>query len=696
MSRVIQSGRLAAAGLSIALLVSTAHAADQADDAVVVTGTRFPQSAAKLPASVTVIGPEDIARSAARTLPELLSEQAGLAARDLYGNNGAAASIDMRGFGATAGQNTLILVDGRRVSDIDLTTVQWSAIPLSSVERIEVLRGTGAVLYGDGASSGVINIITRSPLKKGAMAEVRVRMGSYNTGEVQLGAGYASGAFGINGTLYQYGSDGYRANNRNEQKNSALNLRWGGEQTTLDLRAGTDRRDLRLPGARRIQPSIRLDEFLADPRGAQTPLDYASRDGVRAGATLSHRAGEVELTLGADYRSKDQRSYFDQGGFPASRAEDLELRSLAPRVRVPFSTGPLRHSLTLGADLQEWRYDSRRSPRVETLGRAVNRVRITRENGALYAQDAIEFGATQVLLGARGERAKYDARDTVDPAAPGFAANTAAPAVRQAQKQRAWEIGLRHALSRQWSAFARAGRSFRLVNVDEIYESDAFFAPQFQLLRPQHALTHEAGVAWRSGSHSVRATLFRTDVTDEIHLDPFTTGVGNTNLPPSRRQGIELAGAWQVLPVLRLTAAYTGTDARFLQGTLPGGAFAIGTNLNITGKRVPLVPGHKLNLGLSWEVTPKTRFTASVAAVASQYMDNDEANTLGVKIPRHTVTDLKLAHDFGWGKVSAAVNNLFNDKYYDYAVRSAFTADRYAVYPLAGRTFGATLEARLD
>jgi iron complex outermembrane recepter protein len=111
---------------------------------------------------------------------------------------------------------------------------------------------------------------------------------------------------------------------------------------------------------------------------------------------------------------------------------------------------------------------------------------------------------------------------------------------------------------------------------------------------------------------------------------------------------------------------------------------------------VPLVPGHKLNLGLSWDVTPKTRFTAALAALTSQYMDNDEPNTLGVKIPRRAIADLKLAHDFGWGRAAVAVNNLFDHGYYDYAVRSAFIADRYAVYPLAGRTFGASIEARLD
>lgn len=689
------SSRIASA---LALCFASATAVAQvpaADDALLVEATRFPQSSAKVPASVSVIRAEDIARSASRTLPELLSEQAGITARDLYGNNAAAAGVDLRGFGVTGAQNTLILVDGQRISDIDLTNVQWSAIPLSSVERIEILRGTGAVLYGDGASAGVINIITHSPLKKGRIAEARLGAGSYNTLEGHVAAGYSTDTFGINASMYGYSSDGYRANNRNEQQNTSLGLRWTDNVTTLDLRAGTDRRELRLPGARRVQPSSGLDEYRADPRGAQTPLDYASRDGVRAGMALAHRIGDIELSLGADYRTKNQRAYYDQSGFPASRGDVLDMKTLSPRARIPFSTGPLRHSLTLGADWQSWRYDSRRSPRVENLGQPVNRVRVSRDNSAFYLQDAIDFGDTHLLLGARSERVDYDARDTLDATAPGFAANTAAPAVARKQRQRAWEVALRHAFSPRWSGFARAGRSFRFVNVDEIYETDAAFAAQFQLLRPQHAETREAGLAWRGGRGSLRATLFRTDVTDEIHLDAFTTGVGNTNLPPSRRQGLELDGHWRPAPGWRLSIAYAWTDARFLRGTLPGAAAAIGTNLDISGRRVPLVPEHKLNLGAAWDATPRTRVSASLAIVGRQYMDNDEPNTLGVDIPRHAVADFKLAHELGWGRVSVALNNAFNEKYYTYAVRSAFTRDRYAVYPLAGRTLFAAIEARL-
>jgi iron complex outermembrane receptor protein len=686
------------AHFAAAALAMSVHAHSLAQDgpAVVVEATRFPTDARRVPASVTVITEADIERSAARTLPELLSEQAGFSMIDFFGNNAASTSIDLRGYGITAAQNTLILLDGQRLNDFDLSGVQWAAIPLAAIERIEILRGTGAVLYGGGASAGVVNIITRSPLRQGRRLEAFGRAAAYNTLEGQLYGSFAGESLGVNGSLHGYTSDGYRANNRNEQQNATLNLRWPLGQGALDLRFGVDRQDLRLPGGRRIRPSIGLDQYAADPRGTNTPNDYASRDGRRATATLQQMFGGVELSVGLEHREKDQRTFALLGGFSQFRADRLELDSLTPRLRVPFAWGSIGHRLTLGVDLHRWQFHSRRTLRPETLAQPINRVTVTQQVEALYLHDSIQLARGTVLeLGWRVERARYGGDDTVDPTAPGFFFNTAAPQVRRTQRKDAWELGLRHALNERWSVFARAQRSLRFVNAEEIYENDAFFAAQFQVLRPQQAQTYETGGEWRAPRGRLRAALFRSNITDEIHLDPFSTGVGNTNLPPSRRQGLELDGEWKALERLRLGFAYTYIDARFREGVLAGSAFAIGTNLQIGGKRVPLVPQHKLNVAAAWDIDGRTRLSAALTAVSRQVLDNDEPNTLGVRIPAYSLVDLKLAHRLGWGRIALTLNNAFDERYYTYAVRSAFTPDLYQVYPLPGRALGVSAEILL-
>jgi iron complex outermembrane receptor protein len=67
-------------------------------------------------------------------------------------------------------------------------------------------------------------------------------------------------------------------------------------------------------------------------------------------------------------------------------------------------------------------------------------------------------------------------------------------------------------------------------------------------------------------------------------------------------------------------------------------------------------------------------------------MENDEPNTLGMKIPAYSLVDLKLTHQAGALQLNASINNLFDRKYYNYAVSSQFTAGKFSAYPLPGRT----------
>ena len=120
--------RIVALTVILAVFASVARSQDNAS--VIVNVTRFPENARQLPASVTVITADDIAASSAKTLPDLLAKQVGITVKDFFGSNGATTGVDLRGFGITGAQNTLILVDGQRVTDIDLSSVQWSAVPL--------------------------------------------------------------------------------------------------------------------------------------------------------------------------------------------------------------------------------------------------------------------------------------------------------------------------------------------------------------------------------------------------------------------------------------------------------------------------------------------------------------------------------------------------------------------------------------
>jgi iron complex outermembrane receptor protein len=186
-------------------------------DEVVVTGTRSEEKSERIPANVTVISQKEIATSNAKNVPDLLRSQEGIVVRDLLGN-GKTAQVDLRGFGESAPSNTLVLLDGRRVNEIDLSGVDWTQIPIAQIQRIEILRGAGTVLYGDNAPGGVINIITKTPSDKWT-ASAGSTLGSYgyNNEVFSISGGYGKVAASLFGN-YQ-ATEGYRENNEFRAKN---------------------------------------------------------------------------------------------------------------------------------------------------------------------------------------------------------------------------------------------------------------------------------------------------------------------------------------------------------------------------------------------------------------------------------------------------------------------------------------------
>jgi len=460
----------------------------------------------------------------------------------------------------------------------------------------------------------------------------------------------------------------------------------------VSLKLANDNQGVRLPGPRTVQPSAGIDQLATDRRGTSTPLDYAQRDGNRATLDWHRETGIGQLNLGMGYRDKTQTSNFDFGGFPDYRVADLEVWSVSPRMKFPQPLAGLPNTLVAGIDWYHWDYQLRLSNSEGNIAQPFNTVNATQENYAIYFQNTTKVTERVTLIaGARAERYKISATDFYDPTAPGGAFGSSAAPDSQDKTEYAYELAARYQWLPAWALIGRVGRSFRFANVDEIYEFTPTFNREFQFLQPETAQTYEAGIERKTRGSMLRATVFVIDAKNEIRLDPYSVGIGNTNLPPTQRRGLELELQQAVGGTLQLAGNYTYVDAKFQEGVLPGSPFTQ-TNVVITGKTVPLVPRNKVNVSASWEFQPGTRLNGLLTYVDDQYMDNDEGNTFYTKIPAYTVVDVKLLHEASGWRVSAAVNNLFNENYYNYAVRSQFVSDRYNAYPLPERNFALTAE----
>jgi len=663
----------------IAVLVAAAAplalAQNTEEPAVVVTATRFPESHLEAPIGMTVITAQQIAESTAKTLPELLSQEAGIVTRDNTGSPDW--QMDMRGFGITGDQNTLVLLDGQRMNENEIVSVRWSAIPIESIERIEILRGSGSVLYGGGATGGTINIITKAPQPGAGGASAGASAGTYGTREFRGGVTVTGERTGL--TLYanDYASGNYRFNNRIEQRNVEGTLRWFEREGSVAFKFGLDNQNLRLPGARTAA------QLQSDPRRASTPDDFSTRDGARATLAVTHDIGFGEFAAELGYRDSVRTSLFrDYSGFGSDTYTDTRTStwSFTPRLKIPYGALGFRHSLVVGIDADDWDYDSQKATSSDTLGNPTARVFATQRNEAIYLQQNTAIREdTKLTLGAREHRVTTTARDVVNPAAYASGSKTSTP--------RAWDLALRQNLTRTTAVYGRVGESFRIATVDEVYNQFGGGPPLFDsvvtLLEPQTSREHEIGLEYRVSDLRVRASAFLIDLKNEIYF--FAPTFSNINLPPTRRKGVELDASLRASRRLSLFANVSATQARFRNGQIGG--------FDVSGNTIPLVPRNAANAGFSWQLFEGTRLNGVARYVGRQYYDNDQTNSFPDRMPAYATADLKLTHVLRSLSLSVAVSNLLDKHYYSYAIRNG-AGTSFNAYPQAGRTLLASAEYR--
>ncbi|MGA8152218.1 MAG: TonB-dependent receptor [Terriglobales bacterium] len=168
----------------------------------VTTMSKEPEEVWKTPAAVFVITQEDIRRSGATSIPEVLRLAPGVEVAQADSDHW---SVSIRGFGAVLASKLLVLIDGRSVYTPLFAGVYWQAqaTPLEDIERIEIIRGPGGTIWGANAVNGVINIITkRSNDTHGSM----VSMGGGNVAQGTAGVRYGGGnGQGFNYRVYGMG-----------------------------------------------------------------------------------------------------------------------------------------------------------------------------------------------------------------------------------------------------------------------------------------------------------------------------------------------------------------------------------------------------------------------------------------------------------------------------------------------------------
>lgn len=651
-----------AVALSVSLILSTSisSAAEepgaQYRDAgeiteVVVTATRYEEAVQNIPANITVITEEEIQKSTARNVPELLRTAPGILVNDVNSNR-KNYTIDMRGFGESAAVNTLVLVDGRRINSPDLSGADWTLIPLDRIERIEIIRGgSGAVLYGDNAAGGVVNIITKEA-DRSAMG-IKGAYGSFNTYNGDAYIKKAWEKFFITLTGSYASSDGFRDNSDSETTDAGLNVSfYETDAIRWNLSSGYHRDETGLPGA------IKESDFNSGTSRTDSvnPDDFVdTKDYYFEGGPEIQLGKDGLFKIDASYRKREADSFFSfdflgsQEMFEARTA--IKTIAVSPQVILKNNVGGSQHSLTFGVDYEKAEEDISNALSYDPPTKTFD---LSKENYGFYVHDDVRAtDRFSISAGYRYDKAKFEFN-------PG----------ERSVDENIYDAGVNYRFGEKSYAYFGYSRSFRYPVLDEYF---SFFLNMIDpSLVSQRSDNYDVGARFYMSSRSyIHLNFFRIDTKDEIFFNPVS--FANENLDgKSRRQGVEFALTTGLFKWLSMSGSYTYTDSKILGGFYKG-------------NDMPNVPYHKATLSTDLELWEGFSAIFSGIYIGERRFVSDFGNTFS-RQKGYIVVNTKFRYRLARLTAFLDINNIFNKNYSEYGVLGGFPTEK-AYYPSPDRNF---------
>lgn len=623
---------------------------DQHLTPVTVSGSRFANGPESAPIGATVITADQIREAGINNVNEAIRKIGGVYGRQNL-NGTSDFPLDLRGFGSASDQNVVIMIDGIRISENEQATALMSSISIESVERIEIVRGGSSVLYGEGATSGTIQIITKRGVAGATHGSLVAVVGNRNTQELRASLSKGWESFSIDANLSGLQTDNYRYNNALKQENFSGGMQWALPNGRIGMRVDIARQDSRLAGG------LSWAQFLQNPQQANpnSVNNYGSIDSNRYTLFADKRFGNWEVAADLSHRTKTASSFYNPG--PVSTYESRATQ-FSPRLRHVTGTGDFRNELTIGLDF----LDSER--RQSALG-------ITSRDGsqqskAIYARDEIRFGKARIAAGARHEK--------FDQSMVGTRAYDQIFSLNAADLQASYEF------TPIVSLFSKIGRSYRVANIDE--NSASIQAGRD--LKPQTSDDYEFGGTVGNDKRKLTAKLFRHKLTNEIYYDRsisrIPTGTGaNVNLDPTEREGLEIEASTRLGSDFSMSAVLQHVSAKFTEG-------------RYAGREMTLVPKNIATLRLNWLPTNGQSADVGVQWVDSQRYGGDFSNACNERIPSYAVFDARYAVRVGSWEFALSGTNLTDKDYFSQAFGTCRSSA--SIYTDAGRAV--KLSARYD
>ena len=616
---------------------------------VVVEASRIDATEMEMPVGVHVIDRERIRASGAHDVTDLLSKQAPeLHLRHQGGANPALTEIAMRGYGESGHGRTLVLVDGERLNSPDMNAPNLGRIAMNAIDRIEVLGGPQNVLHGDGASAGVINIITE-PQTYERKTYAELHGGSW---------GSVGGSLGTRGGIEEEGlkywadgswdrSDGYRSQSRYElwNLNAGLKKEWE-NGTYLRVSGFYNDSNYDLPGY------LSYDEWKSDPRKSNATLDNYWRATYGFNVTFNAQLNEENALRTTGTFSNRKMDAYERGmGWESASDYDIYAYKLKSEWINTAEIAGFENEFLLGA---QYAYET-----LDGNSNYSGNYDYNRQLMDFFAQDTFRFTDWLALqLGGRYSRA--------------WAFNSQATPAKKQDHMGAFDAALIWNPVEDAKIYVKGSRTYRNPFMDEIPYDPRTWTPA-GLLDPERGWNAELGFSWNATDElSFGGDAYFTWLEDEIFYDAVRGNNVNSEDGTFRR-GFDLHAVWEKDKLAGLSVAFS-----YVKATFDGGTF--GRNL------IPLVPETALTVnGRVWlwddcYIFGGYRFQGDMYSASDFNNDYDLVGWYGLFHVGATYEPTFAEWVRGF-KLTVTVDNLFDESYCDYVTYGA------NYWPGTGRSF---------
>ncbi|MBN1907394.1 MAG: TonB-dependent receptor [Deltaproteobacteria bacterium] len=608
---------------------------------IVVTATKTGDKIKDIPASISVIEGSDIIDSGNRVIQDALHLVPGISVNDVSGN-GIQTMMTMRGMPNSNSQYILVLVDGvpqNTPTDI----VRWGNIPMDNVERVEVIKGPAAALYGMNAIGGVINIITKKPNALGE-GKISAGFGSYDENKQKVSFSGVAAKFGYSMGGARHQSDGWRDDNNSYEK---YNL-YG--KVTRDINSKHS-----------ISLNLAFSEWDNDFPESIRYSDYNA--GNFDSGIYGHgkeKNTQADNALIYEYRLNEQQKITNRlyGQWVDTKWKDIvdvvdeDVESLRIGNELQYETLHdfigRKNRIIMGyqyehQDAEAERRFSSYFPVPSRVGQKYVANDSVRKVNGLYLHDMFYINDSLILsAGARYDYTDFEFDNYLDPELSGS----------DSMDKISPKMGLTYNLNANLSLFTNIGTGFKTPTGAQV--------ARYIGLEPEKNISYETGL---KGTISqilyFTASVYRNDLKDQISsvADPREpSGYSLTNAGKSKTEGFEFEINLINQENFQAFVSYNYNRSEFIE------FFDQDLELDYAGNDFAWQPRHKITGGISYRHPSGIIASLTTKWIDEQYLSNANEYTQD----SYSITDLSISYTRNSWEVSMDVRNLFDKKYATY------------------------------